>query len=144
MEPKPASKQGPSPIWVLIRDVAALQVKLVIDGLRDFILVPASLIAGVVSLSRIEDGKPGPEFYRVVNVGRQSERWINLFGAMDNAPPEVADEDHFGGSDMDELIGRVENYVVDEYRRGGVTTQAKEQFDKALAAIRRRRGRNSE
>ena len=31
-----------------------------------------------------------------------------------------------------------ENYVVDEYRRGGVTAQAKERFDKAMAAVRRR------
>ena len=31
--------------WMLIRDTAVLQVKLVIDGLRDFLLVPASLIA---------------------------------------------------------------------------------------------------
>ena len=144
METNLSNEKGHSPSWVLIRDVAALQVKLVIDGLRDLILVPASLVAGIVSLARSENGKPGAEFYQLVNLGLQSERWINLFGAIRNAPPEVTEQDHFGTSDMDELIGRVEDYVVDEYRRGGVTAQAKEQFDKALAAVRRRRGEDME
>lgn len=139
MEPTPQREQITSPKWVLIRDVATLQVKLVVDGLRDLILVPASLIAGLVSLARAQDGKPGPEFYQLVSVGKQSEHWINLFGALRNAPPDVVEEeDHFGTADIDDLIGRMENYVVDEYRRGGVTAQAKEQFDKALAAARRR------
>ena len=141
MEPTQPSEQHTNPTWSLIRDVAALQVKLVVDGLRDLILVPASLIAGVVSLVRTEDGRPGPEFYKLVSLGKQSEHWINLFGALRNAPPEVVEETHFGGADMDEIIGRMETYVIDEYQRGGVTAQAKEQLDKALAAMRRRQER---
>ena len=141
MEPTLPSEPTPPPTWTLIRDVAALQVKLIVDGLRDLVLVPASLIAGIVSLARMENGKPGPEFYKLVSVGRQSERWINLFGALRNAPPEVVEESHFGSSDMDEIIARMETYVVDEYRRGGVTAQAKEQFDKALGTMRRRHER---
>ena len=76
-------------VWTLIRDIAVLQVKLVVDGLRDLILVPASLIAGIVSLSKTRGGEPGPEFYSLVSVGKQSERWINLFGAMRNAPNKL-------------------------------------------------------
>ena len=141
MEPAPPNETSPPPTWTLIRDVAALQVKLVVDGLRDLILVPASLIAGIVSLARTENGKPGPEFYKLVSLGRQSERWINLFGALQNAPADVVEDEHFGTADMDEIIARMENYVVDEYRRGGVTAQAKDQFDKAMAAVRRRQER---
>jgi len=141
MEPMPSSNVQPSPLWVLIRDVGVLQVKLLIDGLRDLILVPASLIAGIVSLARSENGKPGPQFYQLVSVGRQSEGWINLFGALRNAPPEVATHDHFGQADMDELISRVETFVVEEYQRGGVTAQAKARLDQALAAVQRRRSK---
>ena len=72
--------------WTLLRDVAVLQVKLVIDGLRDLVLVPASLVAGAVSLLSSRNGLPGPQFYQLLGVGKQSERWFNLFGAMDNAP----------------------------------------------------------
>ena len=127
------------PLWTLIRDVAVLQVKLIVDGLRDLILVPASLIAGIVSIVRMNDGKPGHEFYTLVSVGKQSERWINLFGALRNAPPEVLEETHFGDADIDDIVSRVESFVVDEYRRGGVTAQAKDRIEKAMAAMQRRR-----
>lgn len=125
--------------WTLIRDVALLQVKLLVDGARDLLLVPATLIAGFVSLATSQDGKPGPQFYRLVGIGKQSERWINLFGAFDNAPPEVVEENHFGNTDMDQIVTRMESFVVDEYKRGGITAQAKERIDKALSALQRRR-----
>ena len=142
MKLMPQEEEQLAPMWVLIRDVGVLQVKLIIDGLRDLLLVPASLIAGVVSLVRAENGRPGPEFYQLVSVGRQSERWINLFGALRNAPPDVVPQDHFGDANMDEIISRVEHFVVDEYQRGGVTAQAKARLDQALAAMQRRRNRD--
>ena len=135
----PESDNKHPPTWTLIRDIAVLQVKLLVDGLRDLVLVPASLIAGIVSLVKTQDGKPGPQFYTLVGVGRQSERWINLFGAFKNAPPEVVEQNHFGDADIDDIVSRMESFVVDEYKRGGVTTQAKERIDKALDAMQRRR-----
>ena len=141
MELMPQDEEQRAPVWVLIRDVGVLQVKLIVDGLRDLILVPASLIAGVVSLIRTENGNPGHEFYQLVSVGKQSEKWINLFGALRNAPPEVVPLEHFGERDIDELVSRVEKFVVDEYQRGGVTAQAKARLDQALAAMQRRRNR---
>ena len=139
MELLPESEHSHPPLWTLIRDIAVLQVKLIVDGLRDLILVPASLIAGIVSLSKTKDGKPGTEFYALVSAGKQSEHWINLFGAIRNAPPEVVDEYNFGKADIDEIVSRVESFVVDEYKRGGVTAQAKERINKAMQAMRRRR-----
>ena len=132
--------------WTLIRDTAVLQVKLIIDGLRDFLLVPASLIAAIVSLTKTRDGKPGPQFYQLLALGKQSERSINLFGALDHAPQELADQSHLGDLNIDELVVRVESFVVDEFKRGGMTKQAKEQIDKALDAIQRRgrKSRNSD
>ncbi len=137
-------KSSHPPRWTLVRDVAVLQVKLLVDGFRDLVLLPASLIAGIVSLSRTKDGQPGPEFYQLVNVGRQSERWINLFGAMRNAPPEVKDENPFGDADIDEIVSRVESFVVDEYKRGGITVQAKNRIDKAMERMQRRRSDNDQ
>lgn len=129
-------------LWALIRDIAVLQVKLIVDGLRDLILVPASLIAGIVSIIRTSDGKPGDEFYKLVSIGKQSERWINLFGALRNAPPEIIDEYHFGEADIDEIVSRMETFVVDEYKRGGVTAQAKDRIEKAIEALHRRRNKS--
>ena len=75
---------GETDRWVVIRDIGVLQVKLIVDGLRDLILVPVSLVLGVISLTRT--GKEtGSEFYELLRLGKRSERWINLFGAADKA-----------------------------------------------------------
>lgn len=128
--------------WTLIRDTAVLQVKLIVDGLRDFLLVPASLIAAIISLASTRDGKPGPQFYDLLQIGKRSEVMINLFGAYKHAPDTLGADDRFKDMSIDEIVGRVESFVVDEYKRGGMTSQAKEQIDKALNAIQRRRNKN--
>ena len=132
-------EEKPPALWVLIRDIAVLQVKLIVDGLRDLVLVPTSLVLGIVSVAKMRNGKPGSEFYKLVSIGRQSEQWINLFGAIKNAPPDVVETAPFGSGDIDELVSRVETFVVDEYKRGGVSAQAKTRIDKALAALQRSR-----
>ena len=109
----------------LVQDVAVLQVKLIVDGLRDLLLVPASLIAGVLSLVNYESGKPGPQFYDLLRFGRESERRINLFGAYSSRSVRTGDDEQVSEMDIDDLVSRVESYVVDEVRRGGITAQAK-------------------
>ena len=42
--------------WALLRDIAVLQVKLVVDGARDLVLVPISLVAGLISLAKANFG----------------------------------------------------------------------------------------
>ena len=139
MNEMPEAQEGLSDRWTLIHDVAVLQAKLVVDGLRDLILVPLSLIAGIVSLASGEKGVPGTQFYRLLGVGQQSELWINLFGAMKNAPPDLEHPMPFPDADMDEIVGKIEAFVVDEEKRGGMTAQARERFDKAIDAMHRKR-----
>ncbi len=134
------SKTDSSDRWTLIRDIAVLQVKLVVDGLRDLILVPASLIAGIVSLVSSVDGRPGDHFYQLLGMGKESEHWINLFGALRNAPPDLQHLHEFPDADMDDLVGRLETFVVDEHRKGGITAQAKARLDKVIDAIGRGHG----
>ena len=140
MEQLSRNEEQRAPTWTLIRDVAVLQVKLIVDGLRDFLLVPASLAAGIISLVRSKDGRPGPEFYSLVSVGKQSERWINLFGAMRNAPPEVVEDNRFGDAELDDIVSKVESFVVDEYKRGGVTAKGRDRIREAMERMRSRSG----
>lgn len=133
-----------SPHWTLIRDLAVLQVKLIVDGFRDLLLLPASIIAAIISLGRTQDGKPGPEFYRLLAAGKRSEHFINLFGALRNAPASVDPQETSGGAEMDDIVSRVESFVVDEYKRGGVTAQAKSRIDEALEKLRRRRSKQND
>ncbi len=122
----------------LLRDLGVFQVKLVADGLRDLILVPTSLIAGIVSLVTGENGRPGLQFYHLLGFGQQTERWINLFGAVENSPEKLDQPTPFGESDIDDLVDKFESFVVDEFKRGGLTAQAKERLHAALEAIQRR------
>jgi hypothetical protein len=125
--------------WTLLRDLGVLQVKLLVDGLRDLILVPASLIAGIVSIASGKDGRPGSQFYHLLAWGKESEMWINLFGAVKNAPEAIEQPRPFGDQDIDDIVGRLESFVVDEVKRGGLTAQAKERLDKILNAMQRKK-----
>jgi hypothetical protein len=130
------------PKWNLFRDLAVLQVKLIADGFRDLVLLPASIIAALLSFLRAEDGVPGPQFYNLLSLGKQSEHWINLFGALKNAPDGVDRVDESADVDLDDIVSKVETFVVAEYKRGGVTAQAKSRIDEALKKIRARKDKS--
>ncbi len=110
-----------------------------VDGLRDLVLVPTSLIVGAFSLLSGKGERPGNEFYQLLSAGKQSEHWINLFGALENAPPDLQNAAPFSTTDMDELVGKLETFVIDEHKRGGITAQAKHRFDQALDALQKRK-----
>ena len=139
MESSAENETSESPRWVLLRDLAVLQVKLIVDGFRDLILLPASLIAALVSLVRTEDGVPGPEFYKLLVAGKESEKFINLFAAVRNAPAGIDPGETRRGPEMDDIVSRVESFVVEEYKRGGVTAQAKSRIDDALDRLKSRK-----
>lgn len=137
---KPLQQEDPkAERWALIRDIGVLQVKLLVDGFRDLILVPLSLIAGIVSLVSTQGGRPGPHFYQLMAWGKESEHWINLFAALENAPDVIEGSRVLGSQDIDEIVGRLESFVKDEVKRGGVTSQAKARLDKILDALERRK-----
>jgi hypothetical protein len=121
----------------MIRDVAVFQLKLLADGLRDLLLVPVSLGAAIVSLLKAGP-TPGTEFYDLLRLGRRSEHWINLFGAASHLHGPANDAERFPGEDIDDLLSKVESFVIDEYRSGGVTAQAREKLERALEAVRSR------
>ena len=135
-EPRPEITTEERDRWALIRDIAVLQVKLVVDGARDLLLVPISMIAGIISLSKSNLGTDN-EFYEVMRLGKKSEHWINLFGAADQLPPADQDFVKLPDTDIDAMVSRVESFVVDEYRKGGVTQQAKERLDRAIDSLRK-------
>ena len=124
---------------VLIRDVATFQAKLIVDGLRDFVLVPISLVAGLLSFVTGRSGKPNSQFYSLLEVGKQSEQWIDLFGALRHAPADMQQHVRFPDTNMDEILDNIEEFVVNEEKRGGMTAQARERFEKTLRSFQDRR-----
>jgi len=94
----------------LIRETAVLQIKLLVDGLRDAILIPLSLVAALIGVMR-GGADCDREFRRLIKLGRRSERWINLFGhqrPLGNEPTK--------GS-MDSILEQVESAVMEQYKR---------------------------
>ena len=88
----------------LIWDVVLFQFKLAADGLRDVVLVPISLGAGIWGLIAGGD-EPSQYFRRLQRFGRRTDVWINLFGQ------------HSRGPTSDNLIKPLEETIYKEYRR---------------------------
>lgn len=124
----------------IIRDALVLQGKLVIDGIRDALLIPVSLVAAVISIFQSGDEK-GRLFYEVVQLGRRSERWINLFAAADRLDAPVTPPD---GPSLDEYLAQVESRIVEDYRGRALTRSAREAIDGLVERIEaaRRRSRD--
>ena len=95
----------------LIREAAVLQIKLLVDGLRDAILIPLSLFAALIGVLR-GGADCDREYRRVLKMGRRSERWINLFGHE-----RPLGNDRVRGS-MDSILDQVESVVKEQYKRG--------------------------
>ena len=115
--------------WELIRDVLVFQVKLVIDGLRDVLLSPISIGAALAGIA-LGGERPGRYFYDLLRMGRESDDWINLFGTRTTGD---ALEGHAGR--VDTYFDRIEDALVEQVARGGITASAKEALDRVIDSV---------
>ena len=120
----------------LIRESVIFQLKLLADGFRDLMLLPISLIATLVGVVRGGD-EPDREFRQVIELGRQSEQWINLFGQHEPI--------HKAGSagSIDLLLTRAEEVVREQAREGGISDAASTAIGRALTAAHKKARENS-
>jgi len=121
------SEPNPSKRVTLIRNTVVFQLKLMADGFRDLVLLPVSLIATLIGLLRGGD-EPEKEFNQVINVGRESEQWINLFGNHDDP------ENQNPAASIDALFTKVEATLKQQYLASGISAKAQAEIDKALQA----------
>jgi hypothetical protein len=134
--PVPIESAPPSKAarWGLIRDLVVFQVKLLVDGLKDLVLAPLSLIAGIVDLVRGADPAAG-KFRGVLRAGAAFDRWVGLFDAVERGEPSSPEQPR-----LDEQLRRIEALLVEQHARGGVTADAKQALDKALDLLEARLG----
>jgi hypothetical protein len=119
------SETNPSKRGVLVRNTVVFQLKLMADGFRDLLLLPVSLIAAIIGLLRGGD-EPEREFNQVIEVGRESEQWINLFGNHD--VPENAN----AVASMDTLFAKVEESLKQQYQSGGISERVQTEVENVL------------
>ena len=72
------------------------------------------------------------EFERVLDLGRQTERWINLFGTHEPVPEAGQ------AGNLDQLVARAESLLREQARQGDVSESAAKALEKALDALHRR------
>jgi len=106
----------------MLTDVLLFQFKLVIDGLRDLLLSPLSIVAAVAGL--IAGGEhPDRYFRKVIRFGRRTEVWINLFG------------EHGGPGTADHLVDPLRARVMDEARENAWLSRAGTSLNKRLDGV---------
>jgi len=88
---------------IILRDLLLFQMKLWLDGLKDIVLSPISVIAVVLDMLR---GSEQPSlFYRTLQLGEGFDRWLNLYGAAQQAPHRASG---LVGDDGDEVTRPLE------------------------------------
>ena len=81
--------EGSGERWRFLRDVIVSQLKLLLDNLRDFALVPISLVAALIDLV-YEGEREGALFYKVLRWDTHSEEVIDVYSAIEHQPPVVS------------------------------------------------------
>jgi hypothetical protein len=127
----------------LLRNVIVFQFKLFVDGIRDLILVPVSLVAAALDLASGAELASG-NFARVLSLGRRSERYINLFGESEYPNQDPGSDAQSPGPDLDEVLGMLESRVKDRYRQEGASAVAEEAMNALRKAARDVRGLSEE
>ncbi|MEM8983132.1 MAG: hypothetical protein AAGC71_08905 [Pseudomonadota bacterium] len=112
----------------VIRDATVFQVKLILDGLLDLVLVPVSLVMAGISIATNDDW-----FYRTLRLGKKVELRINRFSVIDEVPTDGA-SDRSDRDQIDELAVRIEQEVRRELAEGKLTASARD----SLARLRDR------
>jgi hypothetical protein len=117
---------------VTLRDFAIFQLKLFLDGFKDFVAIWLSL--GAIILDFISgQGKRPRLFYSVVRASERFDQWINLHSALERMDESETDDGLFGASAAgdDSLIGQIEQLVRggDEPRMKGGSGSARRDPD---------------
>ncbi len=122
-------RANPDDRWKFLRDVVVFQLKLFLDNVRGFALMPVSLVAALIDLvSRGE--REGALFYKVLKWGSHSEAVIDVYSAIEQQ--ETSDFKISRDYTVDGAIARLEGVLVRECEKGGTAASIKAAMDRAI------------
>ncbi len=121
--PEPATADR----WKFLRDVLVFQLKMLLDNLRDFALMPVSLVAALIDLV-FKGDREGALFYRVLKWGAHSEEVIDVYSAIGGDQGKVVEINP--NYTVDAIIARLEG--VREYEKGGTAASIKAAMDRTM------------
>ena len=107
-------ESGSNERWKFLRDVVVFQLKMFLDNVRDFALMPISLFAALIDL--VFKGKGhGSLFYQVLRWGAHSEEVIDVYSAIEAHERPRVNPNYT----VDAVIARLEGVLVRECEKGG-------------------------
>ena len=115
--------------WKFMRDVIVFQLKMLLDNVRDFALMPVSLGAALIDLI-YRGEREGALFYKVLRWGAHSEEVIDVYSAIEHH--EKGDFKISPDYTVDGVISRLEGVLVREYEKGGTAATIKAAMDRAI------------
>lgn len=116
--------------WKFLRDVLVFQLKMLLDNVRDFALMPISLVAALIDLI-FKGERQGTLFYQVLRWGAHSEEVINVYSAIDTHWRPAVNPNYT----IDAVIARLEGVLVRECEKGGTAASIKTAMDRAIGQI---------
>ena len=124
------TESGSNERWKFFRDVLVFQFKMLLDNVRDFALMPVSLVAALIDL--IFKGKRhGSLFYQVLRWGAHSEEVINVYSAIEAHDRPKVNPNYT----VDAVIARLEGVLIRECEKGGTAASIKAAMDRAIDQI---------
>ncbi len=124
-----APQTHPDDRWRFLRDVVVFQIKMLLDNVRDFALMPVSLVAALIDLI-LRGEREGARFYKVLRWGAHSEEVIDVYSAIEHH--EKGDFRVGRNYTVDGVIARLEGVLVREYEKGGTAASIKAAMDRAI------------
>ena len=125
ISPRPATADR----WKFLRDVLVFQLKLFLDNLRDFALMPVSLVAALIDLV-FKGEREGALFYKVLRWGAHSEEVIDVYSAIESH--ETSRPVINPNYTVDAVIARLEGVLVRECEKGGTAASIKAAMDRTF------------
>src|SRR6266850_4990487 len=123
-------ESGTNEHWKFFRDVLVFQLKMLLDNIRDFALMPVSLVAALIDL--IFKGKrQGSLFYQVLKWGAHSEEVIDVYSAIEEHEKPGVNPNYT----VDAVIARLEGVLVREVEKGGTAASVKAAMDRTIDQI---------
>lgn len=123
--------------WRFLRDVIVFQLKMLLDNIRDFALMPVAAVAALVDLV-IKGEREGSLFYKVLRWGKHSEEVIDVYSAIESHDPgEFKVSPNYK---VDALVAKLEEVVVREVEKGGTAASIKAVMDKTIDEVHRGTG----
>jgi len=126
--------------WRFWRDVLVFELKMFIGNLRDFALMPVSVVAAMIDL--VSKGeREGSLFYRVLRWGAHSEEVLDAYSPIRD---ELQDRKGNPNYTVDAVVGRLEAVLVREYEKGGTAATIKAALDRTIDQLHYETGKHRE